>query len=110
MDYVADDEDYTPMSKSLQSDDASAVKTIKIAQERPMFMKTSVRGRPVLVDSDRYEYRLEKFLAKSRDNKAYWACRWDQKYDCYARIITVGSEDDLKIVGKRNVHKCTLPW
>ena len=67
----------------------------------------------MLVDCDKYEYRLEKTvkLKKSKVQKTYWACRYAEKAKCKARLVTMGEENELKIVSKGNVvHNCQLPW
>ena len=86
--------------------------------EVPLFMKTSERNYPILVDHDRYEYRREKAApprSKKKsfnveDLKTYWGCRNAKKFSCNARLITVGSGSDLKIVSRKNLHVCSLPW
>ena len=79
-------------------------------QDQPLLMKTTEKGKPVIVDNDKYEYRLEKNVADSKDHRAYWICR-SKKGSCNARLITVGEEQDFKIFARgSNLHKCKLPW
>ena len=72
----------------------------------PLEMRTSQRGGQILVDIERYRYRWE---ASSKNNhKSYWICLLHKKTKCAARLQTVGN--DFKIVNKRGVHACKLPW
>ena len=72
-----------------------------IYNEHPLCMKTSNRGKPVLVDQAGFEYRL----AHVKGNRSNWRCRSGQK--CGARAITEGP--DYVIVKKRNIHTCQNP-
>ena len=66
--------------------------------ELPLCMKKSSRGNPILVDRDRFEYRMDQKHAGVQ----HWRCT---NKTCNARIHTVDG-DDYVILKKRNMHRC----
>ena len=68
-----------------------------MATDFPLCLRKSVKGNPILVDQDRFEYRISsKFRGLVR-----WRCI---KQGCKTGIHTAG--DDYRIVKKWNLHTC----
>ena len=65
--------------------------------ELPLCLKKSNRGNPILVDKDRFEYRM----AGQYKNVVHWRCT---NKKCTARVHTL-TKDNM-IVRKRNLHTC----
>ena len=72
----------------------------------PLEIRTSRRGGRVLVDTEKYQYRMDG--AGKLNKKTYWICLKHKEAKCSARLQTTGS--DFMIVAKRGIHKCKLPW
>ena len=66
----------------------------------PLCLKKSTRGNPILVDRDRFEYRMDQ----KHGGVQHWRCT---NKTCNARIHTVDG-DDYMILRRRNIHKCQL--
>ena len=75
-----------------------------IGPDFPLCLRKSSKGNPILVDQDRFEYRIAKrspIWSKSQS----WRCTKD---GCKARITTAG--DQHQIVKRLNLHTCNKHW
>ena len=80
-------------------------------QESPLALKKTEKGKPLLVDHERYKFRQERSKVIKGVRRGYWICLHEAKFNCKARLVTEGEiGENLKIVYKAKLHVCQLPW
>ena len=76
---------------------------VSLDAEYPLEIRSSIHGRPLLVDKCHYEYSCESKVVQGIGKKTYWICRRRHK-GCRVRIATVG--DDIMIIRRKGDHTC----
>ena len=80
-------------------------------QEFPLALKKTEKGKPLLVDHERYKFRQERSKVIKGVRRGYWICLHEPKFNCKARLVTEGEiGENLKIVYRAKLHVCQLPW
>merc|ERR1712029_35555 len=92
-------------SDDLENADESCVTGSNHSQEFPLCLRKSLNGKPILVDKDNFEYRMDRYPkkdAKVTRPTTYWHCV--KKSKCKARVVTRGASN--VIIKKTHKHTC----